>query len=318
MIIKPQNKKAQVAVMQEKTKKEYISIAENFYRTKLPDQEITVDSIWGALLRCAPEYAPNYFNRLKCAVAFHQNSIGNGWTAKVIRETPNPVKVIPGAFPEKASRRAKAISMEKFDKLITYLKDNSFTAECAVLFVIYYTGARPCELAAMKVVDDRIVIKGAKQTEDGKRGADRILKWVKGDVAPVIEDLLRILKNSGKSQDAIRVSVSDAVQKLFPDDKKKISIYTMRHQFGSNLKASGMSRVEMAYMMGHQSTASVARYGDKRRGVAGTVMVKPVADADFSRIRDKAALKIWERKLESVSQESSPLAPPVSSRKKAL
>lgn len=63
-------------------------------------------------------------------------------------------------------------------------------------------------------------------------------------------------------------------------------MYTLRHQFGSNLKASGMSAIEMAYVMGHQATDSISRYGDKRFGRAEAVKVKPVSDADFSKVRD--------------------------------
>ncbi len=63
-------------------------------------------------------------------------------------------------------------------------------------------------------------------------------------------------------------------------------MYTLRHQFGSNLKASGMSAIEMAYVMGHQATDSISRYGDKRFGRAEAVKVKPASDADFSKVRD--------------------------------
>ncbi|MEH6387429.1 MAG: site-specific integrase [Pseudomonas profundi] len=292
--------------MREKTKKEYISIAENFYRTRLNNQELNADNIWGALLRCAPDYAPSYFNRLKCAIAFHQNSIGNGWTAKIVRGTRNPVKAIPGGFPVTVSSRARSISMDKLNILISFLEKNGYEAECAALLIIYQTGARPCELQSMKVVDDCILIDGAKKTENGNRGADRVLTGNTKHFSSSIDQLLSLLRNSGKSPDAIRLSIYEAVRLLFPGDKKQISMYTMRHQFGANLKASGMSRVEMAYIMGHQSTESVSRYGDKRRGLAGAVMVRAVAEADFSQVRDKAATKIWNRKPEAVSPESSP------------
>lgn len=63
-------------------------------------------------------------------------------------------------------------------------------------------------------------------------------------------------------------------------------MYTLRHQFGSNLKASGMSAIEMAYVMGHQATDSISRYGDKRLGCASAVKVKPASDADLSSMRN--------------------------------
>jgi len=63
-------------------------------------------------------------------------------------------------------------------------------------------------------------------------------------------------------------------------------MYTLRHQFGANLKASGMSAVEMAYVMGHQATDSISRYGDKRFGRAEAVKVEPASDADLSKVRN--------------------------------
>lgn len=291
--------------MQEKTRNEYISIAENFYRTQLAGQEVNVDTIWGALLRCAPLYAPNYFNRLKCAIAFHQNDIGNGWTSKVVRGIRNPVKVIPGGFPQVASERAKSIKMDKLSLLASFLRDNGCAAEAAVLLIIYQTGVRPCELASLRVVDDQIFIEGAKKTENGNRGADRVLVGTSDGFSAGIEQLLNLTKQSGKSMDAIRISIYEAVRKLFPEDKKSVSMYTMRHQFGANLKASGMTRVEMAYIMGHQSTESISRYGNKKNGIGGMVMVKPVPGADLSQVRDKTSTKIWNREVDPSTLEAS-------------
>jgi len=62
-------------------------------------------------------------------------------------------------------------------------------------------------------------------------------------------------------------------------------MYTLRHQFDANLKASGMSRVQITYVMGHQATDSIGRYGDKRFGRAEAVQVRPAKDADLSKVR---------------------------------
>lgn len=49
--------------------------------------------------------------------------------------------------------------------------------------------------------------------------------------------------------DSIRVALHQVDTELF-GRRKVPSMYTLRHQFGANLKASGMSAVEMAYVMG--------------------------------------------------------------------
>jgi integrase len=281
--------------MNTKTKKEYVSIAFNFYNVRLAGQIIDTDSIWSALLRCAPEYSPNYFKRLKSAIAYHQNAIGNGWTAKVVKNTQNPVKVFPEAFPDFTCNRAQSITIEKFYTVLAHLADKDLKAECAALLLIFRTGARPCELSKIVVDDGEIFIEGAKKTEKGNRGADRVIVGITDDLVSDVSSFIGTLKESNKSMDAIRVSIYKAVKELFPKDKKTISLYTIRHQFGANLKASNMSRIEMAYIMGHQSTESISTYGNKKQGVADWIVVKPANSADLTQVRDKSLGKIWNK-----------------------
>src|SRR5690606_9146038 len=93
-------------------------------------------------------------------------------------------------------------------------------------------------------------------------------------------------------------------QKRFSRGVSPPSMYTLRHQFGANLKASGMSRVEMAYVMGHQATDSIGRYGDKRYGRAEALKVRPAKGADLSKVRAthagyaKPALRLCRRPAE--------------------
>jgi len=54
---------------------------------------------------------------------------------------------------------------------------------------------------------------------------------------------------------------------------------------GSELKASGLSRREVAYIMGHQATASADRYGDRRSG-SGKTPIKAAPGADMSSVRE--------------------------------
>jgi hypothetical protein len=91
--------------------------------------------------------------------------------------------------------------------------------------------------------------------------------------------------------DSIRVALHQVATELF-GRRKVPSMYTLRHQFGANLKALGMSAIEMAYIMGHQATDSISRYGDKRLGYAEVVQVKPASDADLSSVRDTVPARI--------------------------
>ncbi len=54
---------------------------------------------------------------------------------------------------------------------------------------------------------------------------------------------------------------------------------------GSDLKASGLDRVQVAYIMGHQATSSVDVYGNAKTARGGRSLPKPSADADLSKVR---------------------------------
>ena len=127
----------------------------------------------------------------------------------------------------------------------------------------------------------RIHILGAKHSHGGLRGADRMLE--------ADEHFCQLVCNAleafhARSLDSIRMVIHEAAKEVFTRGKLP-GMYTLRHQFGANLKASGMSRVQMAYVMGHQATDSIGRYGDKRFGRAEAVNVRPAADANLTLVR---------------------------------
>ncbi|MFM5276678.1 site-specific integrase, partial [Aeromonas caviae] len=71
---------------------------------------------------------------------------------------------------------------------------------------------------------------------------------------------------------------------LWPARKSLPTFYSWRHQMGSELKASGLDRQRIAYIMGHQATSSVDKYGN-RKSANGNVLPTCPADADLSHIR---------------------------------
>jgi hypothetical protein len=70
---------------------------------------------------------------------------------------------------------------------------------------------------------------------------------------------------------------------LWPRRERLPTLYTLRHQMGSDLKSSGLPPEEVAAVMGHQSTASASVYGFKVSG-RGSVAVKPTG-ATVAKVR---------------------------------
>jgi len=159
----------------------YRSLASHFYATHLPDtplSELNEFSIIGALLRAAPGYRPDYFRRLRNALALDQKLKGNFWVAQEINRTRNPVTVLDLPRKRKPARRQR-ISDEDFGCWVQGLLADEMPVEAGALMLISMTGARPCELAGITVDGRRIRIPGAKHSHGGLRGADRELELVR-------------------------------------------------------------------------------------------------------------------------------------------
>lgn len=233
-------------------------------------------------MRAAPEYRPDYFRRLRNALALDQKLRNHFWIAQEINRTLNPVTVLDLPRKRKQARRQR-ITDEEFGRWVKELLAKEQVVEAGALLLISMTGARPCELSGISVNGNRIVIPGAKHSHGGLRGADRVLE-ASEDFCRLVSNALEAFHSQGRSLDSIRIAIRRAALETFPR-KKVPSMYTLRHQFGSNLKASGLSRVEIAYVMGHQATDSIARYGDKRFGRAEAVQVRPACEADLSKVR---------------------------------
>ena len=270
-------------VMNIKTQNAYISLASHFYSTRLCGLELTPLHIIGALLRAAPEYRPDYFRRLRNALAFDQAQRGHLHIAEEINRTLNPVTVL-GLPIKRKQRRQQKLSYEGFELLVNTLTQRGFLVESGALLLIFMTGARPSELNGIRIEGDRVHIPSAKCSHGGLRGADRTLE-AEDVVCLSMRHALAAFNSKAKSIDAVRVAISDVVQEIFLV-RQRPSMYTLRHQFGANLKASGLSRVEIAYIMGHQATDSINRYGDKRFGRAEAVKVRPAAGVDLSSVRE--------------------------------
>ena len=263
----------------------YCSLASHFYATHLPDtplSELNEFSIIGALLRAAPGYRPDYFRRLRNALALDQKLKGNFWIAQEINRTLNPVTVLDLPRKRKPARRQR-ISDEDFGRWVQGLLADEMPVEAGALMLISMTGARPCELAGITVDGRRIRIPGAKHSHGGLRGADRELE-ASQEFCDLVRNALEAFHKEDRSLDSMRMAIHKVAKRIFPGGRTP-SMYSLRHQFGANLKASGASRRQMAYVMGHQATDSIGRYGDKRFGRAEAVQVKPAEGADLSRIR---------------------------------
>lgn len=270
--------------MNEKTQADYRRLAAYFYEKRLDGLPPTPKRLADALKAVAPEYRPDYWRKLRNAIQFDQAEKGFKDAADRVAATKNPVtKPGSGLTIKPKERRVRRITDADSQKLIEHFKEKGDAQAVAVIRVTELTGARPAELAGIIVIDDRhIYIHGAKKNEKGDRGADRVIELSPDQVREIAQHLPHLEQGPGAVQDRIY----RAGKKIWPRRKATPTLYSYRHQMGADLKASGLSREDVAYIMGHQATDSAGRYGNPRtaRG-GGRSLPRPAAEADLSNIR---------------------------------
>lgn len=292
----------------DKTKLEYGKLAINFYkRLELKSLPLTPKNITDELLLCAPEYRPAYWRRLRCAIVYHQGMLGYDDAAKRIQGLRNPVTGKGStAIVKSKQNRIKSINLADEVALIKYFEQRGDIGMIAAIRLVQLSGIRPAELAGITVDSNRLFVMGAKKSHGGQRGADRILQFEGADPRKLAELVRQAqLADIGSMQDKLRA----AGKRLWPRRKSIPTFYSWRHQLGSELKASGLDRLHIAYLMGHQATASVDRYGNKKTAKGGRLPSCP-ADTDLSGIRITHSILSADKK--SYSKPNSPVIEPES------
>lgn len=276
--------------MNKKTQADYRKLASHFYEKQLGGEPPTPKKITDALSACAHEYRPAYWRRLRGALAFDQEEKGYSQAAERIKHTRNQMTtdisgrglINPNDRLPTAPKQKRAKSIHPDDRATLWqaakeLDDRDET--CAAILLAENLGVRPVEMLSLRVDPESGVVHviGAKKA-GGLRGADRVLTLpddikVRKNIASAARIVQRAEREKEGAIHRIQSRLDRLSRKLWPRRKGRPSLYTFRHAMGGNLKALGLNRRAVAYIMGHQSTQSVEVYGDRRKGT-GTVGIK--------------------------------------------
>ncbi|MBE0438649.1 MAG: site-specific integrase [Gammaproteobacteria bacterium] len=266
--------------MNSKTKADYIKLATHFIQVRLLDNNITPTekNIRQALLACAVEYRSAYWRRLRCALVTQQIEAGFAKTAASLKSLRNPVTHPDASDALKAQKkpkqkRVKTVKPAEHSLLKKHIIKNRDRALLAILEIALILGCRPIEMMTLQARNNnQLFITGAKKTEKGDRGLDRTVTLSEKDFNIANRARLELLEyQSAKQlspeqlQKRLQRRLATATKQLWPRRKHRITLYSYRHLMGSALKASEMSRIEIAAIMGHQSVDSVNVYGNSRR-----------------------------------------------------
>lgn len=189
-----------------------------------------------------------------------------------------------------SSTKLKNISIEKMAKLLIKLNNRSgkWGGVAANWFLSgIYCGLRPAEWIGVKIGKGSagslvLKVENAKTTNGRSHGETRTIRLdhlSKDEKDVVIEHLKNIRKNDyTKMYNGCAKAIQSVSRDLWPNASRQPTLYTGRHQFAANSKASGSTIRELAALMGHGSDQTAGtHYGKKRYGSKGD---KPIADAD--------------------------------------
>jgi len=248
--------------MDSSTEKEYRKIALRFYEGL---HTVNPASVELKLTHLADQHSKQYWRKIRRAVAFDQAEKGYSKPAALIAKIKRP----GDAKSVQKKRRVKKISTSDLN---VFLKSNDVPKHLkAAIQVVRLTGCRPSEFFDIsQSTSNKFVIYGAKKSKDLQRGSDRTISLADHGKARYLSNTLKFLKEWGDGkrnpQAALQQLMHSHSKKMFPRRVARPSLYSFRHQYGSDLKASGLSAKEQSYLMGHQSSASIDVYGDKRSG----------------------------------------------------
>lgn len=222
-----------------------------------------------------PEYASNlYKNILKVdAKALETQLLAQTLMCKAANDGEKL-----SAAQERNSKRKSLIGLKSDwrQKLLAVSAGSKYANHIQVAMVC---GCRPAEMQKGILVERlagicRITILGAKvSVRAGSGQLWRVVEIVDGH--PLLDGL-----EAGRYQASAR-GIENAVEhfalKLWPRREHKISAYTLRHATATDFKSSGLSKVQVAAALGHQSTATMSFYGTSNRRSGGLSLVAVTA-----------------------------------------
>lgn len=252
------------------------------------------------------ESSPAYWRRTRAALAFFFSEISQASLSDAIKAIGTDGCSAPRFT---SANKKKSVSDEELIALTNYLLapgGSEISAEAHNFFVsCLLTGMRPsewgqCDLKILGEPDNNsvdgleIVVQNAKASNGRSHGPSRTLRFktLSEQERGGLIHHWRLAKQHAddgtfpdfqrRCSDKIRYAAS----KLWPNKRKRISLYSTRHQSMANGKASGLPKNVIAAMHGHATDRTASEhYGRKQFGKAGRVYAE-VPEEEVARVRE--------------------------------
>lgn len=175
------------------------------------------------------------------------------------------------------------------------------------------TGLRPIEWSTCWIDESNpnvsvLMVRNAKNTNGRSHGLIRKLRL--DGLTQNERRIVRSMVDIGQSHQSdwnafyeqMRKTLKRITKALWPRRKQRPTLYSARHQFTANAKAAGLTRVEIAALMGHASIETAGNhYGRRTAGIGSSGFHIEPDTQDLQNVRD-----ILSSKAESASDQSMP------------
>jgi integrase len=202
--------------------------------------------------------------------------------------------------------KQKGCQRTDLHRIIAFLRTNSHKYRWAsplgvLIGATFLTGLRPCEWADAQLVEGsegiRLLVRNAKHDELRANGEFRTLELL--PTQPTLLKTVRVLLEHVRHlpceltyddwQRRVSRLMTRVARAALGRRRRYPSIYSLRHQFSADAKASGITLPELAALMGHASDATASsHYGKRARGTAGTHVKAAASEVETVRNKIKS------------------------------
>lgn len=200
--------------------------------------------------------------------------------------------------------KQKGIKLADYKKLMDYLNENIGVHRYANALKTWLqaskiTGLRPSEWENASLLDLAghrvLVVKNAKATNGRAHGEERtlVLDDLSASEMEKIDDMLQMIEGYGGEMDFERFQkrmkdyMTYATRHCYGNRKKYPTLYSFRHQFSADAKLSGLSKQEIAALMGHGSDETAGTHYARKISGNSVVKISPVG-SEVKRVRERA------------------------------
>jgi integrase len=285
--------------MNNKTRQDAYKLALNFFKNHCEGTGEVEDMV-DSLLRLSTSLRPAYWRRLRNAIALSLGSLDELEWSTTIQALMNPATCPEHAelnLEKKAKqKRRKSVSAEEHQQIVSYLQEKEDHAVMGAITIAHLTGCRPSEMPLIYFSEDHtsIIIQSTKKTDNHSRGLDRELfvddeqlTKIQYSILAIRDEQRRSACDPEKAMSRIQHRLAICTKSLWPRRQYQITLYSYRHQMGSDLKGSG-GGAAASVIMGHQSTRSIDRYGNRTKAQRTPEIRVSAASMDNVRIKSNS------------------------------